>query len=66
MIDPKLLSNSAKEVADNLARRGHQFDIESYLALEEQRKTLQVGTETLRNELNTSAKKIGKPNVAIK
>ena len=60
MIDPKKLRNSAKDVADNLARRGHQFDVDSYLALEEQRKTLQVDTETLRNERNTSAKNIGK------
>ncbi len=60
MIDPKKLRNSAKDVADNLARRGHQFDVDSYLALEEQRKTLQVDTETLRNERNKSAKNIGK------
>ncbi len=60
MIDPKLLRQSAKEVADNLARRGHQFDANAYLALEEQRKTLQVDTEALRNERNTSARNIGK------
>ena len=59
MIDPKLLRQSAKEVADNLARRGHQFDADAYLALDEQRKTLQVDTEALRNERNTSAKAIG-------
>ncbi len=60
MIDPKLLRQSAKKVADNLARRGHEFDVDAYQALEEQRKTLQVGTEGLRNERNTSAKRIGK------
>ena len=60
MIDPKLLRQSAKEVADNLARRGHRFDANAYLALEEQRKTLQVDTEALRNERNTSARNIGK------
>ena len=60
MIDPKLLRQSGKEVADNLARRGHQFDADAYLALDEQRKTLQVDTEALQNERNTSAKKIGK------
>ncbi len=60
MIDPKLLRQSAKEVADNLARRGHQFDANAYLALEEQRKTLQVDTEALRNERNSSARNIGK------
>ncbi len=60
MIDPKLLRQSAREVADNLARRGHQFDADAYLALDEQRKTLQVETEALRNERNTSARNIGK------
>jgi seryl-tRNA synthetase len=60
MIDPKLLRQSAKDVADNLARRGHVFDVDEYLALEEQRKALQVKTETLQNERNTSAKNIGK------
>jgi seryl-tRNA synthetase len=60
MIDPKLLRQSAKEVAGNLARRGHVFDADAYLALDEQRKTLQVDTEALRNERNVSAKSIGK------
>jgi seryl-tRNA synthetase len=64
MIDQKLLRQSAEEVADNLARRGHEFDANAYLALEEQRKTLQVDTEGLRNERNTSAKKIGKAKAA--
>ena len=64
MIDQKLLRQSAEEVADNLARRGHEFDAEAYLALEKQRKTLQVATEGLRNECNTCAKKIGKAKAA--
>jgi seryl-tRNA synthetase len=64
MIDQKLLRQSAGEVADNLARRGHEFDADAYLALEEQRKTLQVDTEGLRNERNTSARKIGKAKAA--
>ncbi len=64
MIDQKLLRQSTEEVADNLARRGHEFDVDAYLALEEQRKTLQVDTEGLRNERNTSAKNIGKAKAA--
>jgi len=64
MIDQKILRQSAGEVADNLARRGHEFDADAYLALEEQRKTLQVDTEGLRNERNTSARKIGKAKAA--
>ena len=60
MIDPKLLRQDAAGVAANLARRGFEFDADAYLALEEQRKALQVETEELRNERNTSSKSIGK------
>jgi seryl-tRNA synthetase len=60
MIDPKLLRNSAADVAANLARRGFEFDTAAYLALEERRKALQVETEQLQSERNTSAKSIGK------
>lgn len=59
MIDPKRLRQFTKDVADNLARRGYKFDVDTYLALEKKRKTLQVDTEALRNERKTSAKKIG-------
>ena len=60
MIDPKLLRQSATDVAANLARRGFEFDADAYLALEDRRKALQVETEQLQNERNTSAKSIGK------
>ena len=60
MIDPKLLRQSAADIAANLARRGFTFDVDAYLALEERRKSLQVETEALQNERNTSAKSIGK------
>ena len=60
MIDPKLLRHSAADVAANLARRGFEFDTAAYLALEERRKALQVETEQLQSERNTSAKSIGK------
>lgn len=59
MIDPKLLRQSADDVARNLSRRGFDFDAAGYLALDEKRKALQVETESLRNERNASAKAIG-------
>jgi seryl-tRNA synthetase len=43
-----------------LSRRGFDFDVDAYLALEERRKSLQVDTENLRNERNSSSKNIGK------
>ncbi len=60
MIDPKLLRQATADVAANLARRGFDFDVDAYAALEERRKSLQVETERLRNERNASAKRIGK------
>lgn len=60
MIDPKLLRQSANEVAENLARRNFEFDADAYLTLEEKRKALQVDVETLRAEKNSSAKNVGK------
>ena len=60
MIDAKLLRQSASEVAKNLARRKFELDADAYLALEEQRKAVQVEVESLRAERNASAKSIGK------
>ena len=59
MIDPKLLRQSTADVARNLARRGHEFDADGYLALEERRKALQVDTENLQSERNSRSKAIG-------
>ncbi len=60
MIDPKLLRQAAKDVADKLARRGFVFDAAAYQLLEDRRKELQISTEQLQSERNTSAKSIGK------
>ena len=60
MIDPKLLRQNAAAVAANLARRGFEFDADAYLALDQKRKSLQVETEELRKERNSSSKNIGK------
>jgi seryl-tRNA synthetase len=60
MIDPKTLRQAARDVAAKLARRGFHFDADAYLALEERRKAIQVQTEELRKERNTSSKAIGK------
>jgi seryl-tRNA synthetase len=65
MIDPKLLRQSTADVAANLARRrGFHFDADAYLSLEERRKALQVETEQLQSERNSSAKSIGKAKAA--
>ena len=60
MIDPKLIRQSAHEVAANLARRNFEFDADAYLTLEDRRKSLQVEVESLRADKNYSAKSVGK------
>jgi seryl-tRNA synthetase len=59
MIDPKLLRQSTEEVAGNLSKRGLEFDVAGYRALDDRRKVLQIEAESLRNEKNVSAKSVG-------
>ena len=59
MIDPKLLRQSPLDIKANLARRGFEFDAGAYADLDERRKVLQVTTESLRNERNSSSRQIG-------
>lgn len=59
MLDPQYLRQNAEQVATNLARRGHHFDLESYGAIEKRRKSLQIETEALQSQRNQHAKAIG-------
>ena len=57
MIDPNLLRNNLAEVAEKLkVKRNFILDTEKLTALEEQRKDLQVKTETLQAERNARSK----------
>lgn len=60
MIDTKLLRIELNSVAASLAKRGFVLDKAAFIALEEQRKTLQIQTEALQAQRNASAKSIGK------
>lgn len=59
MLDNQLLRDNPQLVADELAKRGFKFDVAAFTTLEEQRKTLQVATQTLQNERNSRSKAIG-------
>ena len=60
MIDPNLLRNNLAEVAEKLKiKRGFTLDVAMITKLEEQRKALQVKTETLQAERNARSKAIG-------
>lgn len=59
MLDPNLLRNELGAVAEKLARRGYQLDVDTISHLEERRKVLQVETENLQAERNSRSKMIG-------
>lgn len=60
MLDPQILRNDLEQTAKQLETKGFSLDTESYLNLEEQRKTLQVKAEQLQAERNSRSKNIGK------
>jgi seryl-tRNA synthetase len=64
MLDPRLLRTDLDNTARLLARRGYQLDTDSFLALEERRKAVQVRTQELQAERNARSKSIGKAKAA--
>jgi len=60
MLDLKHLRADPQAMADNLARRGYDFDVKRFTQLEAKRKTIQTETEQLQNRRNTLSKEIGK------
>src|SRR6056300_1681355 len=59
MLDPKLLRNDLDSVVAQLARKGVEFDVSAYLALETKRKSLQLETESLQNKRKDGSKSVG-------
>ncbi|MFT6625789.1 MAG: seryl-tRNA synthetase [Cycloclasticus sp.] len=59
MLDPQLLRNDPEYVKKAMQRHGSDLDVDLITALETRRKAIQVKTQTLQNERNTSAKSIG-------
>jgi seryl-tRNA synthetase len=59
VLDPRLLRSDLTGVAAALARRGFVLDVETFAALEEQRKAVQIEADRLRAERNANAKAVG-------
>ena len=59
MLDPYLLRDNPKHVAEHLLKRGFSFDVDTFVSLEEKRKALQVATQALQNDRNQRSKEIG-------
>ena len=64
MLDPKLIRNQLADTAAQLQRRGFTLDVQNIERLETQRKGIQVRTEKLQAERNSSSKSIGKAKAA--
>lgn len=59
MLDPNLLRNELDVVAEKLARRVFILDVDMLRRLEQERKDLQIKTESLQAERNSRSKTIG-------
>ncbi|MBS3951432.1 MAG: serine--tRNA ligase [Methylomicrobium sp.] len=59
MLDPRLFRSDLDYIRQQLDRRSFQFDTDSYIKLEAQRKDIQVKTQDLQNERNNRSKLIG-------
>ena len=59
MLDSRLVRTEPQQLAQQLATRGFTLDVEAITALEAQRKDVQMRTEQLQAERNSSAKSIG-------
>jgi seryl-tRNA synthetase len=59
MLDPHLLRENPDFVATELLKRGFHFDAPAYIALEAERKALQMATQALQAERNQRSKDIG-------
>lgn len=59
MLDIQQLRNDYELVATKLAKRGHDFPVDQFTTLEQQRKTIQTETQQLQAKRNTVSKQIG-------
>ena len=60
MLDPKFLRNEMETVVAGLKRRGFEFDVTKWEALEAERKKVQTQTQELQAKRNAASKEIGK------
>ncbi len=59
MLDIKLVRQDPQAIATQLAVRGHDFDVEAFMALDARRKGADVRAQSLQAERKTASKKIG-------
>ncbi len=60
MLDPKIIRANPHAVATQLLKKKYQFPVDQFQRLENQRRELQISTESLQSERNNRSKSIGK------
>ena len=60
MLDPKLLRSELNSIVQSLKVKGFELNCDQFLALESQRKELQLKAEAVQQERNAYAKSMGK------
>jgi seryl-tRNA synthetase len=64
MLDPKIIRSNPEHVAAQLVKKKYIFPVAEFESLEEQRREVQIRTESLQSERNTRSKSIGKAKAA--
>ena len=59
MLDIKFLRQNIDFVRKKMLERGQEINLETFAALDEERRRVLQEVETLRNERNTASKEIG-------
>ena len=64
MLDPKILRKETKKVSLSLEKRASDFDLDSYLEIDQKMRDLISNVEQLRSSKNNISKSIASPNIS--
>ncbi|MAJ29810.1 MAG: serine--tRNA ligase [Gammaproteobacteria bacterium] len=64
MLDPKILRKETKKVSLSLEKRASDFDLDSYLEIDQKMRDLISNVEQLRSSKNNISKSISSPNIS--
>ena len=64
MLDPKILRKETKKVRLSLEKRASDFDLDSYLEIDQKMRDLISNVEQLRSSKNNISKSIASPNIS--
>ena len=64
MLDPKILRKETKKVSLSLEKRASNFDLDSYLEIDQKMRDLISNVEQLRSSKNNISKSIASPNIS--